>query len=93
MAAEILTVDTGQDASGDVVVVAGTPLTVSLKGTFDPTAIRSAQVNIEIKGDDDAYYPVGALATDGQRSVVIIGPGTYRFIRPESSAECGVFSA
>ncbi len=86
-AAEILpTASTAADSS-DVVVAAGVPLTVALKGVVDGAAF----VLIQIKDDAAAYQQVGELSPSN-RVTVITGPGTYRFHRVAGGA-CGVFSA
>jgi hypothetical protein len=83
MATEILATGTGALTSSDVVVTSA--LTVALKGL---SGDQPALVRIELY-DGAAYQYVGRLTSD-QRSQVITGPGTYRFIR--ASGTCGVFS-
>lgn len=87
MAVELLAVGTGAASSADLVVGAGTPVTVALKGYTD----NGARVNIALKDDDGDYHHQGAL-TGASPSTVIAGPGTYRFTRPASSSACGAFS-
>jgi hypothetical protein len=88
MAAALIlaTADTAAN-SADVVVSAGTPLTVALKGI----ASAAALVLILIKDDAGTYQQVGELSA-ANRITVINAPGTYRFQRIAGSA-CGVFSA
>lgn len=73
--------------SADVVVAAGTPLTVVLKGADK----YKAQVFIKLKDDVGAYTQVGSLS-GMDPAKCIVAPGTYRFSRV-AGANCGVFSA
>ncbi|TGQ19320.1 hypothetical protein [Mesorhizobium sp. M00.F.Ca.ET.217.01.1.1] len=84
-AAQILATGSTAASSGDVSVVAGTPVTIGLKG-YDVTA----KVYIELKDDASAYNVVGKL-TAYEPSLMISAPGTYRFSRV-AGATCGVFS-
>ncbi|RUW55055.1 hypothetical protein EOA32_03260 [Mesorhizobium sp. M1A.F.Ca.ET.072.01.1.1] len=86
MATQILaTANTAAD-SADVIVAAGTPLAVGLKGVADGGAL----VIIKLKDDAGAYNVVGSL-TSTSPSTLISAPGTYRFSRV-AGATCGVFS-
>lgn len=85
-AANILTTGTGAADSGDVVVAAGTPLTVSLKGVSG-----NAKVRVMLKDDAAAYHEVYRL-TYVKPAAVITAPGTYLF-RRVTGGTCGVFSA
>lgn len=87
MATQILATASTAADSADVTVVAGTPLTVGLKGVADGGAL----VAIKLKDDASAYNVVGSL-TATQSSILISAPGTYRFSRV-AGATCGVFSA
>jgi hypothetical protein len=86
---QILAVNTTAADSADV-VVAGTPLTVSLKDAAGPRIAANALVHISIKDDAGQYFRVGQLNTD-KPVAVIDGPGTYRFSRVAGTS-CGVFS-
>jgi hypothetical protein len=86
MATQILATAATAADSADVDVVAGTPLTVSLKGVVD----GAASVVILLKDDASAYNIVGALNSHAP-STLISAPGTYRFTRI-AGATCGVFS-
>jgi hypothetical protein len=86
MATELLATGSTAANSTDLVVAAGTPVTVGLKGYAD-----NATVRILLKDDAAAYNWVGNLISV-QPVVVISGPGTYRFARVAGVA-CGVFSA
>lgn len=81
----IATASTAAD-SADVVVTAGSPVTVSLKGVTG----AEARVVISLKDDAGAYGVIGQLTTS-QPSAVLAGPGTYRLSRI-AGATCGVFS-
>lgn len=86
MATEILATGSTAANSADVVVAAGTPLTVALKA-----AASGAEVVVSLKDDASAYNIVGRI-TSSAPSSLISAPGTYRFSRVAGSS-CGVFSA
>lgn len=86
-AAPILTTASTAADSSDVIVVAGTPLAVSLKGVAD----GGARVVVSLKDDAGAYNVVSEL-TSHQPKTLITAPGAYRFTRVAGAA-CGVFSA
>ena len=92
MATEILAIGTGALTSSDVVVAAGTPLTVCLKDAAGPVVggFDYAAVQIQLKADNGEYFTVDTL-TQGTPADVIPGAGTYRFSRP-TGVSCGVFS-
>ena len=73
--------------SADLVVAAGTPVTVCLKSETNDLA----QVLIKLKDDVGGYTMVGSL-TSQSPAVCITAPGTYRFSRIAGAA-CGVFRA
>lgn len=86
-ASQILATGNTPADSGDITVVAGTPLTVALKD-FSTDAV------VEIKLKDDAgNYQTRANLSPSQNngSGILSGPGVYRFSR--RSGTCGVFSA
>lgn len=92
MPANILTTGTTAANSTDVVVAAGTPLTVCLKDAAGPV-VTGASVDILLKDDTGQYFKVGELYGSGDEAArVITAPGTYRFSRP-AGVSCGVFSA
>lgn len=93
MATELLAVGTTAADSGDLVVSAGTPVTVSLKDAAGPVVAAGANVLIQLKDDDGQYFTVGTLSSPekGRIATVIYGPGTYRFSRLAGTS-CGVFS-
>lgn len=94
MATELIAVGSGAASSSDVVVAAGTPVAVCLKDAAGPDLPSGCQVEIELKDDDGQYFKVGSLRSEVQsRSVVLIGPGSYRLTRTADSAACGAFSA
>jgi hypothetical protein len=86
MATQLIATGTTAASSSDVVVAAGTPVTVGLKAS-----VPGAEVVIALKDDASAYNIVGRL-THLSPATVISGPGTYRFTRV-AGASCGVFSA
>lgn len=91
MATSLLAVGTTAADSSDLVVAAGTPVTVSLKNTAAPVPIE-AKVNISLKDDAGAYFVVGNLTGEwNKHATSITAPGTYRFSRV-AGASCGVFS-
>lgn len=73
--------------SADLVVAAGTPVTVCLKGL----TTGSAKVEVKLKDDAGAFTIVGSLTLNSP-AVCITAPGTYRFSRIAGAA-CGVFRA
>lgn len=91
MPAQILNVASGAADSSDVVVSAGTPLTVALKDAHGSTVEGTPVVEIKLKDDAGQYFLVGQL-TQVDPVRVIVGPGTYKFSRTATSASCGVFS-
>lgn len=86
MATEILATASTAANSTDQTVVAGTPVTYSLKGVAD----GQARVVILLKDDAAAYNVIGEL-TSHRPSTLISAPGVYRFTRI-AGATCGVFS-
>jgi hypothetical protein len=89
-ATEILAVGSGAANSADVVIAAGSTLTVALKDATGPVA--DGRVQIFLKGDSGQYWNIGELSSSGTGALVIIGAGTYRFSRVAESPACGVFS-
>jgi hypothetical protein len=89
MATQLLAVAATAGTSSDLVVAAGTPVTVGLKvtsGSLD----SGASVLIKLKDDAGNYNTVGELNAYN-RATVITGPGTYQFARP-AGPSCGVYS-
>jgi len=84
-AAQILSTASTAADSADITVVAGTPLTVCLKGS-----VAGAEVIVSLKDDASAYNQVRRL-THLSPATCISAPGTYRFTRVAGAA-CGVFS-
>lgn len=87
MATELLATGSTAANSSDLVVAAGTPVTVGIKGTVD----AQARVRVTLKDDSAAYTDVGEI-TPFRPALCISAPGTYRFTRVAGSV-CGVFSA
>ena len=90
MPAQILAIGTSDASSADVVVAAGTPLTVCLKDAAGPIVSGGARVQIQLKADNAEYFTIDALS-QAKPAVVISGAGTYRFTR-KAGTSCGVFS-
>jgi hypothetical protein len=89
MATELLAVNNTAANSSDLVVAAGTPVTVCIKG--DTKGVVTAA--IYLKDDTGGYNQVGILTTSrGERAIAITAPGTYRFARVVGET-FGVFSA
>ncbi|MDD1534571.1 hypothetical protein C7U89_00495 [Bradyrhizobium sp. WBOS4] len=76
--------------SGDVVVSAGTPVTVCLKDAAGPSVGDLASVEILLKDDAGQYFKVDDLNAN-KPALMIVAPGTYRFSR-RAGTSCGVFS-
>jgi hypothetical protein len=89
MASEILPIAATAGASADIVVAANSSLTVGLK--FAGPA-NNGRVMIELKSDTGDYFAVDELAGPGRAAVMIVAPGTYRFVRVVNGASVGVFS-
>ena len=87
--ANILTIGTDETASADIVVAAGTPLTVCLKDAAGPRVLIGCLVHILLKNELGEYFRVGQL-TAKDPAAVIDGAGTYQFKRG-ASVSCGVF--
>lgn len=90
MPTQILATGASAADSSDVVVAAGTPLTVCLKDAAGSTVESSAEVRISLKDDAGQYFQVDEL-TGSKPATVIVGAGTYRFSRAPG-VSCGVFS-
>lgn len=86
MATELLATAATAANSTDLVVAAGTPVTVGLKGVA-----TGATVVVSLKDDAAAYNVVGQINSQNP-ATMISAPGTYRFSRIAGAA-CGVFSA
>ncbi|MEP6827933.1 MAG: hypothetical protein ABJA10_07645 [Aestuariivirga sp.] len=97
MPAQILAVGTTAADSADVVVAAGTPLTVALKDAAGPVVGVSndlsapALVQMKLKDDAGQYFLIDTLNSKSRPAIVIFGPGTYQFSRIAGTS-CGVFS-
>lgn len=87
MPTQILATGSTAADSADVVVAAGTPVTVCLKGSDK----YLAEVLIKLKDDAGGYTNVGSLSPMSP-AVCITAPGTYRFSRMVGTT-CGVFRA
>lgn len=90
MPTEILSIGATDVTSADVIVTAGTPLTVALKGASGPNVPVGSSVDILLKSDAGTYFYIDTL-TNINPATMIVAPGTYRFNRKAKGA-CGVFS-
>lgn len=89
--AEVLAIGTSVPGnSSDVVLAAGSSLSVCLKDAAGPTVGAGARVDILRKGDNGEYFLVDSM-TRAKPGVIVQGEGTYRFSRV-SDVSCGVFS-
>jgi hypothetical protein len=89
MATELLATGTAAADSADVVVTAGTPVTIYLKKGSDGAVSASARATVKIKSSGGTYHEIGAL-TGQYQALVIDGPGTYRISRETASEAFGV---
>lgn len=87
MPSQILATGNTAADSADLVVAAGTPVTVGLKGADK----YLAEVLIKLKDDAGNYTIVGSLSPMAPAQC-ITAPGTYRFSRTAGTT-CGVFRA
>jgi hypothetical protein len=90
MATEVIAIGTtATDSASDIVVTAGTPVTVFLKKTGDGPVGSTVRAVVKIKSSGGTYHEVGAL--DGQRQAIVLdGPGTFRVSREETKEAFGV---
>jgi hypothetical protein len=100
MATEVLAPGTTAASSSDIVVAA--PTLLSLKGSgsgIQPGPM--AQVVVELKDEDNLYWPVGNLTGVGPISMLLEAAATYRVTRVAANAgyggkasdfNCGVFT-
>jgi hypothetical protein len=92
MPTEILPIAATAGTSADVVIAPGNSLTVCLKSASPPTS-PNGRVGIELQSDVATnYFRVDELTAPGRAALVIVAPGTYRFVRVVNGAACGVFS-
>jgi hypothetical protein len=89
MATEVLAIGTTAANSSDIVVAAGTTLTLALKDAAGPTVASGGYVKLQLKGDAGEYWDVDAL-TPSRAALVVVGAGTYRVSRV-AGGSCGVF--
>lgn len=87
---QLLAVGTTATDSGDLVVAAGSPVTVALNDAAGVKVAAGAKVLVLLKDPAGEYFKVGALGTEIP-ALVIDGPGTYKF-RRLAGVSCGVFS-
>jgi hypothetical protein len=82
MATQLLATGSTAASTADVVVAAGTPVTLFLKvaGNVPVDANYTVRATIEIKDSDGSYHEVGAL-TGQDPARVVDGPCTVRVTR------------
>lgn len=85
MATQILASGNTSASTADRTVAAGATETL----IFRSTAMNAAQCVIEVKGSDNAYYPVATLGDSG-RVKQIAGPLTYRVSRGAGAGSSAV---
>ena len=90
MATELLAIGTGATSSSDVVLAAGSQMTVALKDVAGPE-VFGGRVKVQLKADNGEYFDVDELYAPNRGALVIVGAGTYRFTRITESPSCGVF--
>jgi len=88
MPTNVLTTDSTNADSSDVVVAANEELTVCIKDAAGPGVDTDAKVDVLLKDDGGLYFRVDQLGRN--RMALIVGAGTWRFTRV--SGTCGVFS-
>lgn len=89
MPTNIMTTGTSAVDSSDVVVAAGSTLTVALKDAAGPDLGTGVKVFIQLKDDTGQYFTIARL--DRSRASTVLSAGTYRFSRP-AGVSVGVFS-
>jgi len=91
MATEVLAIGTGVASSSDIVIAAGSQVTLALKDAAGPNIASGGYVKIQIKGDSGEYFDIDELTAPGRSALVIVAAGTYRVQRILESSSCGVF--
>lgn len=87
---QLLTVGTTAADSSDVVVAAGSTLTVALNDADATLVDPAAMVQVQLKDPAGLYFRVDAM--DASKPSLVLSSGTWRFSRP-AGVSCGVFSA
>lgn len=77
MATELIATGTADATSADIVVAAGTPVSVFLKDAAGPLVDSQARAAIQQKTSAGDYFTVGEL-TGLNRAMAIDAPGTFR---------------
>lgn len=89
--AELIAIGTTDNASSDIVVAAGTPVTLFLKDSAGPVVDTLCRAVVQQKTASGDYFTIGEL-TGLNRSVTIDGVGTFRvqkFAGPSFGVEQG----
>lgn len=90
MPTQVLAVGTTAADSSDVVIAAGSELTVGIKDAAGPLVDSTAVILVMLKDDAGQYFRVGQL--DVYHPALVLAAGTWRLTRV-AGASCGAFSA
>jgi len=77
MATELIAIGTVDANSSDIVVAAGSPVSLFLKDAAGPLVDTQCRATIQQKSSTGDYFTIGEL-NGLNRSIVIDGPGTFR---------------
>lgn len=89
MATQLIAVGTAAADSADIVVAAGTPATVFIKGAADGPPDSGAVYAIKAKTAAATYHQIGQLDSKTP-ALAIDAPGTYRVSRVANGASSGL---
>ena len=94
MATQILAVGTGAGTSSNVTVTAGTPVVVGLfqAATATPIPYFGESVLCDLQDPNGNWVQQSPVLNAQNPSIVLIGPGVYRFRRPATSVSVGVMT-
>lgn len=89
MPTQVLAVGSTAADSSDVVVAAGSTLTVALNDAAGPDTPYPAEVDVLLKDPAGQYFRVDKLTP--AKPALVLAAGTWRFSRVAGTS-CGVFS-
>lgn len=94
MATQILAVGTGAGTSSNVTVTAGTPVTVGLfqAASAVPLPFFTELVVCDLQDPGGNWVQQSVALNAVTPAVVLIGPGVYRFRRPDVPVSVGVMT-
>lgn len=92
MATELLQINTTATPSTDFTISEGSQKTLVLKSNATNGLFPNAQVYLQIKDDSGKYWTVETLSSHNP-AIIVVSPGTYRFLRKAGGSAVGVFSA